>query len=180
MVQTKDTITLEQWPTHYYDITDINQRHDILLKRLEQYPDSAEDQERLHVLIMRFGKAHAKNRPDYFMQALLRMKQLSPNDRHGNEECLTLISQLALTTQQTPILLQEYQNLLEQYIRLTYKSFQRPAFLGMGKRSEETVIANVRLDLEEILITIPSRYHLEQYTQPLYTIAQNILSESIL
>lgn len=41
---------LENWPEHYYEIKDINERENILKSYIEKNPDSVDDQNRLQLL----------------------------------------------------------------------------------------------------------------------------------
>lgn len=52
---------LLEWPAHYYEIEDINERERILQLAIEQKLDPALDEKRLLILRKRFGDHPAKN-----------------------------------------------------------------------------------------------------------------------
>ena len=60
---------LSDWPTHYYEIEDINERERILQLAIEQKLDPIYDEKRLSVLKKRFGEHPSEKRADRFLHA---------------------------------------------------------------------------------------------------------------
>ena len=60
---------LLEWPAHYYEIEDINERERILQLAIEQKLDPALDEKRLLILRKRFGDHPAEKRADHFLRA---------------------------------------------------------------------------------------------------------------
>ena len=67
--QNEKTDYLSEWPAHYYEIEDINERERILKLAIEQKLDPARDEKRLLVLKKRFGEKQAEKRADHFLHA---------------------------------------------------------------------------------------------------------------
>lgn len=177
MMKQKDkTYYLENWPEHYYEIGDINEREELLNEVLKEHPDSLNDQRRLEILHKRYGKAHLRNRPDHFMHALLMIREMKDtrlntlNSTKKNREFHAYMDELYLT-ENDDVLKEEYHDLLKHYIQASHKSFSRPAFLGMGKRSDDKVWDTIEEDLEIILKEIPARFHEEESFMTLKSIA---------
>lgn len=61
---------LSEWPAHYYEIEDINERERILQLAIEQKLDPALDEKRLLILRKRFGDHPAEKRADHFLRAM--------------------------------------------------------------------------------------------------------------
>mgnify|MGYP000907354873 CR=1 FL=1 len=59
--QNEKTDYLSEWPAHYYEIEDINERERILKLAIEQKLDPAGDEKRLLVLKKRFGEKPDRN-----------------------------------------------------------------------------------------------------------------------
>ena len=68
-MQNEKTDYLSEWPAHYYEIEDINERERILKLAIEQKLDPAGDEKRLLVLKKRFGEKQAEKRADHFLHA---------------------------------------------------------------------------------------------------------------
>ena len=64
---------LENWPEHYYEIKDINERENILKSYIEKNPDSVDDQNRLQLLQKRFVCLKDHKRVDLFMRGCMSM-----------------------------------------------------------------------------------------------------------
>ena len=60
---------LLEWPAHYYEIEDINERERVLQLAIEQKLDPVLDEKRLMVLRKRFGDHPAEKRADRFLHA---------------------------------------------------------------------------------------------------------------
>lgn len=61
---------LSEWPAHYYEIEDINERERILQLAIEQKLDPALDEKRLLILRKRFGDHPAEKRADLFLRCM--------------------------------------------------------------------------------------------------------------
>lgn len=66
---------LSEWPAHYYEIEDINERERILQLAIEQKLDPALDEKRLLILRKRFGDHPAEKRADHFLRAWMMIQQ---------------------------------------------------------------------------------------------------------
>ena len=68
---------LSEWPAHYYEIEDINERERILQLAIEQKLDPALDEKRLLILRKRFGDHPAEKRADHFLRAWMMIQAAS-------------------------------------------------------------------------------------------------------
>ena len=68
---------LLEWPAHYYQIEDINERERILQLAIEQKLDPALDEKRLLILRKRFGDHPAEKRADHFLRAWMMIQAAS-------------------------------------------------------------------------------------------------------
>ncbi len=68
---------LSEWPAHYYEIEDINERERILQLAIEQKLDPALDEKRLLILRKRFGDHPAEKRADLFLRAWMMIQAAS-------------------------------------------------------------------------------------------------------
>ena len=68
---------LLEWPAHYYEIEDINERERILQLAIEQKLDPALDEKRLLILRKRFGDHPAEKRADHFLRAWMMIQAAS-------------------------------------------------------------------------------------------------------
>ena len=73
---------LENWPEHYYEIKDINERENILKSYIEKNPDSVDDQNRLQLLQKRFVCLKDHKRADLFMRGWINSKTLTTENIH--------------------------------------------------------------------------------------------------
>lgn len=167
---------LEDWPLHYYEIKDISLREKILQERIAQY-DDPDDQRRLVILQKRYGRAQLKQRPDNFMHTLLMIRQMADtkpnafNRKTMNEQLITHLETLGVYDED-PVMEAEWADLFDCYLTVSRKSFSRPAFLGMGRRDQDTVSAAVMDDLSQMLEEVPARFHLQQDVASLLAIAR--------
>ena len=70
---------LSEWPAHYYEIEDINERERILQLAIEQKLDPALDEKRLLILRKRFGDHPAERQPVQVVYPFFRKKDRKKN-----------------------------------------------------------------------------------------------------
>lgn len=171
---------LENWPAHYYDITDINKREDCLSEILRISPDSADDARRLEILRKRYGRIRTK-RPDLFMNAWLMIK-VSGNDRPTfltrktfAREVRSYLAALCLVDfEYSEVLREEW----EDFARTCITSFAnsktyRSAVFGLMQVSDKNTALRIAHDIIDVTKTIPSWYGYEKEAEPLYHIMKN-------
>lgn len=167
---------LENWPAHYYEIKDITVREKLLQQRIDAY-DDPDDKRRLVILQKRYGRAQLRQRPDNFMHALLMIRQMADTNVNAlnrsamNKELITHLETLGVYDEDA-LMDAEWEDLFDGYLALSRKSFSRPAFLGMGRRDQNTVSAVVMEDLSRMLEEVPSRFHLQEDVASLLAIAR--------
>lgn len=168
---------LEDWPLHYYDIKDINEREDCLEKILEENPTSLDDQKRLHVLHHRFGYKSNK-RADNFMKAWLLTKALTTehvsfiNKKRIEKELKRYLRDLCvLDYERDDIVRNEWKNFSEEliYMCIDSSSYKQIA-VGLGHVSDKDVAMRIAGDIDAITKKLPAMFSLEQQCEELYEI----------
>ena len=95
---------LSEWPAHYYEIEDINERERILQLAIEQKLDPALDEKRLLILRKRFGDHPAEKRADLFLRAWMMIQAASAGgvsfftEKRQKKELCGYLMQLGIRT----------------------------------------------------------------------------------
>ena len=116
---------LSEWPAHYYEIEDINERERILQLAIEQKLDPALDEKRLLILRKRFGDHPAEKRADLFLRAWMMIQAASAGGvsffqkKRQKKELCGYLMQLGIRTD-------EKQNVVDIYLRKSGKILHIP------------------------------------------------------
>lgn len=170
----------KNWPEEYYAITDGYKKEKVLKKHIELY-HLKEDEERLNVFYMRYKKSHGKY-IDMFTHSILNLQIIADtninflNKKKLVNNMINNLSYLRVYENITPILMEEWEYFLKEYISLTFKSYARPAFLGMGERDRDTIELKVNEHIEKLLKITPQNLGLEDDCACLYNICIKILN----
>ncbi|NCB33587.1 MAG: hypothetical protein EOM64_06855 [Erysipelotrichia bacterium] len=173
-----DPIYLEDWPEHYYEIRDIDQRELCLKEILKTHPESKEDQLRLDLFMRRFGE-RANHKPiDSFMRGWMMIlvadkSQLTMvNHRRQELDLKHNLSELCvLNCERSPLLEAEWNDFARAWLRtcLTSTSYSSTLF-GMMKTSEHSTAMRIAREIDEGTRIIPSRFRLEEECAALHEI----------
>lgn len=178
----QDEEYFEGWPESYYRIPSARTKERVLKKYIETYHQK-EDEERLQIFKKRYKRVHGEY-VDQFIQAFLSLQQMVDNKmtilnrKKYNDAVVVDIMNLCLYDNPTDLLVEEWKWFLKDYIAASYRSFSRPAFLGMGKRTEDIVWQNVEKNLESMLVQLPHRFLLDEKCSTLYALAQEELQNA--
>lgn len=163
------------WPESYYMILEPWRKLKVLEKHIDAY-HLKEDEERLEMFHKRYEIIKG-NYIDKFTLAFLTIRNMRDtnvnflNRNKMNEELIKALMDLRLYDEVSDSLEEEWHYFMKEYIQVSSKSFSRPAFLGMGKRSEDKVNEVVKENIQTILVDIPHRFLLEDTCKPLLDIA---------
>lgn len=172
----------ENWPDSYYEIKDARVKERVLKKHMEQF-HLEEDEQRLVIFKKRYKHSYGSY-VDQFIQSFLSLQKMTENKMNllnrnkYNDEVVVDLMNLCLYEEPTDLLKIEWQYFLKDYIEASYKSFSRPAFLGMGKRSEEVIWDTVKKNLESMLKILPHTFLLDDKCKILYDMALEQVNKS--
>ncbi len=169
---------LADWPSHYFEIADVNEREACLKQVLKEHPDSAEDQRRLVLLQKRYGKRAKKNRGDLFMRAFMMILIASVNDFHSlnitakEKELIQNLKQLAILDFERDSLLEaEWTDFAEQYLNSCINSHSyRTTLFGAVTLSDETVARKIAREIDLVTRITPAAFHLDKESSLLHEI----------
>ena len=169
---------LENWPKHYFEIKDIDQREICLKEILKTTPESEEDKERLDLFIRRYGE-RANHKPvDKFMRGWMMIlvsnkSQLSlVNHRKEELELKHNLRELCvLECQRGPLLAAEWEDFARAWLHTCLSSSAYSSTLfGMMKTSDHSIAMRIAREIDEGTRIIPARFHLEEECAPLHDI----------
>ncbi len=161
---------LDQWPLHYYEVENINEREKYLKQILSQSPESKEDHERLNVLHIRYGHEKNGKRPDLFLRAWMNLKTASTektsflNHRHKEKEIREYFTELCiLNHERNSILHEEWKDFARTWITLCANSTSyRSAVFGMLKVSDQNTAMRIANDIDAITNLLPAEFGLQK------------------
>lgn len=164
---------LEDWPLHYYEITDIEDRESILEYVLQENPNSQEDKKRLAILKKRYPDLKS----DMYMRAWLELKT-HQNDGHGRlffkdkqKEVQKSLALLGVYDERDSVLVAEWREFAK--YKITFDSMNksyRTAILGFGDVGEKNAGLRIAHEIRTVLKDIPSKYGFSKETEELYQI----------
>lgn len=168
---------LEDWPLHYYDIKDINEREKCLEIMLEKNPACLDDQKRLQILHHRFGNKGNK-RADNFMRAWLLIKALTTehisfiNKKRIEKELKTYLRDLCvLDFERDYIIRNEWKNFSEEFIYMCIDSSSyKQIAVGLGHVSDKNVAMRIAGDIDAVTKKLPTLFSLDKQCEELYEI----------
>lgn len=173
---------LEDWPLHYYEIEDIDQRGACLQEMLSRNPDSKEEQERLELYRRRFGKLVSGKHADAFMHGWVMIKVADPSHRlvfsrgHAEKEFRESLAELCvLDWPRTAQLDAEWRDFARTWVlacsgSASYKS----AIFGILQSSDHTVALRMAAEIDQVTRIIPAQFGLEQECAQLHEIMKEV------
>ena len=149
----------EDWPTHYYTLTDVS-----IKKELLEY--HKEDTDRINM----FHKRYASNQADLFLQAWMNLKQLSTESIHfynkkriEKEVKKNLVQLCILDFPMTDYLEKEWSNFFITLFSLCLDSSSyRNIALGVAKVSLKDTYKRLCFDIDSVTTILPSHFGLEK------------------
>ena len=169
---------LENWPEHYYEIKDINERENILKSYIEKNPDSLDDQNRLQLLQKRFVCLKDHKRADLFMCGWINSKTLTTENIHFfnkkriEKEFRQCLEDLCiLNYERSPILHEEWKSFAQEFILSCIDSHSyKQVAVGIGHVSEKNVALRIAGDIDHITKKLPASFLLEDECKELHDI----------
>lgn len=169
---------LENWPEHYYEIKDINERENILKSYIEKYPDSLDDQNRLQLLQKRFVFLKDHKRADLFMRGWINSKTLTTENIHFfnkkriEKEFRQCLEDLCiLNYERSPILHEEWKSFSQEFILSCIDSHSyKQVAVGIGHVSDKNVAMRIAGDIDHITKKLPASFLLEEECKELHDI----------
>lgn len=168
---------LENWPLHYYEISDINQRQTLLQNHISQEKND-EDMMRLQILKFRYGDDIKEKRADRFMRGWINAKTLTTENIHFfnkkriENELNSCLRDLAIIDfDRNTVLHQEWENFAKDFILscISSHSYKQIA-IGIGNVSDNNVAMRIAGDIDSITRKLPSSFGLEKECEELYQI----------
>lgn len=169
---------LENWPEHYYEIKDINERENILKSYIEKNPDSLDDQNRLQLLQKRFVCLKDHKRADLFMRGWINSKTLTTeiihffNKKRIEKEFRQCLEDLCiLNYERSPILHEEWKSFAQEFILSCIDSHSyKQVAVGIGHVSDKNVAMRIAGDIDHITKKLPAYFLLEDECKELHDI----------
>ena len=169
---------LENWPEHYYEIKDINERENILKSYIEKNPDSVDDQNRLQLLQKRFVCLKDHKRADLFMRGWINSKTLTTENIHFfnkkriEKEFRQCLEDLCiLNYKRSPILHEEWKSFAQEFILSCIDSHSyKQVAVGIGHVSDKNVAMRIAGDIDHITKKLPASFLLEDECKELHDI----------
>lgn len=169
---------LENWPEHYYEIKDINERENILKSYIEKNPDSLDDQTRLQLLQKRFVFLKDHKRADLFMRGWINSKTLTTENIHFfnkkriEKEFRQCLEDLCiLNYERSPILHEEWKSFSQEFILSCIDSHSyKQVAVGIGHVSDKNVAMRIARDIDHITKKLPASFLLEEECKELHDI----------
>lgn len=169
---------LENWPEHYYEIKDINERENILKSYIEKNPDSLDDQNRLQLLQKRFVFLKDHKRADLFMRGWINSKTLTTENIHFfnkkriEKEFRQCLEDLCiLNYERSPILHDEWKSFSQEFILSCIDSHSyKQVAVGIGHVSDKNVAMRIAGDIDHITKKLPASFLLEEECKELHDI----------
>ncbi len=152
----------QDWPKHYYEMEDSEERQRCLLSYLEQHPYSKEDHRRHEIYKKRFGNKNG----DGFMRAWMMLKMKENEGRsfllrkRQQREVFSCLRDLCILDETCDeLLIAEWQSFAHQLIRSYASSpVYRSAVFGMASVGEKNTAKRIAHEIIEVTEVIPSSY----------------------
>lgn len=177
----QDEEYFKDWPNSYYQLNDARKKERLLKKHIDLY-QLDDDKERLLIFQKRYKRIHG-NYVDQFFQSFLSLQTMwnnkinALNRKKYNEQMVIDLMNLCLYDDITELLKVEYQYFIEEYIEASFRSFSRPAFLGMAQRTDEVTWSCVEENINNILVKFPHMFLLEDKCKILFDIAKEQINK---
>lgn len=180
----------EDWPRHYYEITDIDQRENILKEMLETLPAMQEENlRRLEILQKRYPqepRIQGKRRDNFIAAWMLLMITGRTgvnflNRKRTEREIRSCLRDFGLLDfPQDDLLRAEWRDFAALWIRTCAqdKAYSSTAF-GMLRLKDSTLAEKILSEINEVTLRIPQKFGLEQKVLPLREIMLAAFSRMI-
>lgn len=182
---------LLEWPAHYYEIEDINERERILQLAIEQKLDPALDEKRLLILRKRFGDHPAEKRADHFLRAWMMIQAASAGGvsffqkKRQKKELCEYLMQLGIRTDEKQnvekdadvedvcgyILEEEWKNFAYTYLAsCTGSRAYCSTLFGIVPIKDAAVAEKIAQDIDLVTKDYPAAFGLEEAVRPFRSI----------
>lgn len=162
----------EDWPTHYYDIEDIDTREKILTEMLEANAGDRNDRRRLELLRKRYpaNERTGAKRKDAFVAAWMgllidgRLGTNFLNRKKRERDIRQYFTTLCVLDEEVDaILLEEWRQFARFWIESCAgdRSYDSTAF-GLFRLGDERLGKKIAAEIYEVTSTIPARFGLEE------------------
>ncbi|MBP3240647.1 MAG: hypothetical protein J6M92_08885 [Oribacterium sp.] len=169
----------ENWPLHYYEIKDINERERILKKLISESSDGEEglsqNKRRLEILLKRYPETTIKGtRKDNFIAAWMnllitgRMGINFLNQGRIKKEVMGYLKDLCiLDFPLDDILIAEWEDFAGYWIKscIEDKTYDSTIF-GIIRLSDKNLAMKIVSDMIDMSYNIPGKFGLESYCEP--------------
>ena len=183
---------LSEWPAHYYEIEDINERERVLQLAIEQKLDPVLDEKRLMVLRKRFGDHPAEKRADRFLHAWMMIQATGAGGvsffqkKRQKKELCGYLMQLGIQTDEIKnveknsdveetcgknILEEEWKNFAYTYLAsCTGSRAYCSTLFGIVPIKEAAVAEKIAQDIDLVTKDYPAAFGLEEAVRPFRSI----------
>ncbi len=180
------TSYLENWPEHYYEIKNINEREDTLNIVLKENPNE-DDILRLELLHTRFGKEKKHKRADLFMRGWINCKTLSTekihfyNKKRMEKELREYLEDLCVINhERNHILHEEWKSFSQEFILSCIDSHSyKQIAVGIGHVSDKNVAMRIAGDIDMITKKLPAMFSLDEQCKELNEIMISTYKEML-
>ena len=198
--QNEKTDYLSEWPAHYYEIEDINERERILKLAIEQKLDPAGDEKRLLVLKKRFGEKQAEKRADHFLHAWMMIQATGAGGvsffqkKRQKKELCGYFSQLGIQMEETKnvekepdredacgyVLEEEWKNFAYTYLAsCTGSRAYCSTLFGIVPIKDAAVAEKIAKDIDLVTKDYPAAFGLEEAVRPFRSIMVDSLCQYV-
>jgi len=158
---------LEEWPLHFYELSDAALREKCLKEYLKQHPDSAEDQRRLEILQHRYGTSVRKQDKYYYAWCMLKGVSESTsflNRRRREKDIRQYMIDLGVLTLKMDELQElEWKNFAADFIEKAMKGNSYGVnLLGLGRVSDHDKAFRIANDIHTVAVSLPREIYLEK------------------
>lgn len=191
VLQNENVDYLSEWPAHYYEIEDINERERILQLAIEQKLDPAGDEKRLLVLKKRFGERPAEKRADHFLRAWMMIQAASAGGvsffqkKRQKKELCGYLAQLGIHADETQnvenagneenacgyVLEEEWKNFAYTYLAsCTGSRAYCSTLFGIVPIKDAAVAEKIAKDIDLVTKDYPAAFGFEEAVRPFRSI----------
>ncbi len=159
---------MADWPKHYFEIENINEREACLKKYLEEHKDSKDDIRRLELLQRRYGSKPSKERGDLFLRSYMMIlisykNSLNITSTPRKEKVLRkdLSGLGVLDLEYDELLKAEWENLADIYLQTCEGHSYRSTLFGFVTLKDDVVAAKIANEIDIVTRLAPREFHLE-------------------
>ena len=166
---------LDDWPDHYFEISPVAKKREVLLDRLEEFNDPG-DRRRMELLDLRYDKKGY----DMFLRGLVNLAIVRPNpgfltrksEAQLVQEC---IDDLHLREEPDEYMLAEYDDVCRFLIRLDFEDKRfTTGTLNIRKLDENALASKIAAQVDKITRVIPQAFGVSEY----FTVIRPIMTKA--